>query len=77
MGTSYKIVLKPSKDGGYCAHGPALPGCFSEGDSRQEALNNTREAIRSWLSVSREFGDPLPAGDVPAEALEAPLENDE
>lgn len=72
-GTSYKIVLEPSKDGGYCACVPALPGCVSEGDSRQEALNNTREAIRSWLSVAREFGDPIPAGDVQAEALEAPL----
>ncbi|MDD5265200.1 MAG: type II toxin-antitoxin system HicB family antitoxin [Candidatus Bipolaricaulis sp.] len=71
--TSHKIVLEPSKDGGYCAYVPALLGCLC-GDSRQEALNNPRGALRSWLSVSREFGDPIAVGDVQAEAPEAPLE---
>ena len=44
-----KIVLEPSEEGGYTAIVPSLPGCFSEGASREEALNNIREAIELYL----------------------------
>lgn len=41
-----QVVLEPSDEGGYTAIIPALPGCISEGDTRQEALNNIEEAIK-------------------------------
>ncbi len=44
-----KIVLTPSEDGGYTAYIPALPGCISEGDTREEALANIREALELYL----------------------------
>jgi predicted RNase H-like HicB family nuclease len=44
-----KVVLEPSEDGGYTAIVPSLPGCVSEGDSRDEALKNIREAIELYL----------------------------
>lgn len=44
-----KVVLEPSEDGGYTAYMPALPGCISEGDTREEALVNIREAIGLYL----------------------------
>jgi len=44
-----QIVLKPSDEGGYTAYVPALPGCISEGNSRDEALSNIREAIELYL----------------------------
>lgn len=44
-----KVVLEPSDEGGYTIHVPALPGCISEGDSREEALRNIREAIELYL----------------------------
>lgn len=44
-----QIVLEPSEDGGYTAIVPALPGCLSEGDTREEALANVREAIVLYL----------------------------
>ncbi len=44
-----KIVLEPSEDGGYTAIVPALPGCVSEGNTREEALKNIREAIELYL----------------------------
>jgi predicted RNase H-like HicB family nuclease len=44
-----QIVLEPSDEGGYTALVPALPGCISEGDSREEALENIREAIDLYL----------------------------
>jgi predicted RNase H-like HicB family nuclease len=44
-----KVVLEPSEEGGFTAYVPSLPGCISEGDSRQEALENIREAIDLYL----------------------------
>ena len=43
------VVLEPSDEGGFTAWVPALPGCISEGDSRDEALANIREAIDLYL----------------------------
>jgi len=43
------IVLEPSGEGGYTAYAPALPGCISEGNTREEALANIREAIELYL----------------------------
>ncbi|HXH37566.1 MAG TPA: type II toxin-antitoxin system HicB family antitoxin [Thermoanaerobaculia bacterium] len=44
-----RIVLEPSDEGGYTAYVPTLPGCISEGNSRDEALSNIREAIELYL----------------------------
>jgi len=44
-----KIVLEPSEEGGYTAIVPSLPGCISEGDTKEEALKNIREAIELYL----------------------------
>jgi predicted RNase H-like HicB family nuclease len=43
------VVLEPSDEGGYTAIVPALPGCISEGDTRDEALANIQEAIQLYL----------------------------
>jgi predicted RNase H-like HicB family nuclease len=43
------VVLEPSDDGGYTVVVPALPGCISEGDTKEEALKNIREAIELYL----------------------------
>ena len=44
-----RVMLEPSDEGGYTAIVPALPGCISEGDTREEALANIREAIQLYL----------------------------
>lgn len=44
-----RIVLEPSDEGGYTALVPALPGCISEGGTREEALRNVQAAIRLYL----------------------------
>lgn len=44
-----RVVLEPSEEGGYTAYVPSLPGCVSEGDTREEALTNVREAISLYL----------------------------
>ena len=44
-----RIVLEPSEDGGLTVFVPTLPGCISEGESKEEALRNIREAIELYL----------------------------
>ena len=44
-----KIVLEPSNDGGFTVFVPTLPGCISEGESKEEAVKNIREAIELYL----------------------------
>ena len=44
-----RIVLEPSEAGGYTVYVPSLPGCISEGDTREEALANIKEAIELYL----------------------------
>ncbi len=49
------IVLEGNRRDGYTVTCPALPGCVSEGDTREEAIKNIREAIRLYLrAVTRE-----------------------
>ena len=45
----FRVVLEPSEEGGFTAVVPVLPGCISEGDTREEALANIREAIGLYL----------------------------
>ena len=51
---TFKVVLEPSEEGGYTVYVPALPGCVSEGDTIQEALQNIREAIELYLEPDEE-----------------------
>jgi predicted RNase H-like HicB family nuclease len=44
-----QIVLETSSEGGFTAYVPSLPGCVSEGDTREEAFRNIREAIELYL----------------------------
>ena len=44
-----KVYLEPSEEGGYTAIVPSLPGCISEGDSKEEAIKNIKEAIELYL----------------------------
>ena len=44
-----RIILEPSPEGGYTVYVPSLPGCISEGDSLEKALENIREAIDLYL----------------------------
>jgi predicted RNase H-like HicB family nuclease len=44
-----KVILEPSEEGGYTAIVPSLPGCISEGDTKEETLKNIREAIELYL----------------------------
>ncbi len=45
----FKVVLEPSEEGGYTVYVPSLPGCISEGETVEEAVENIREAIELYL----------------------------
>ena len=45
----FKVVLEPSDEGGFTAYVPSLPGCISEGETLEEALQNIHEAIELYL----------------------------
>ena len=51
------VVLEPSDDGGFTAVVPSLPGCISEGDTREEAVANIREAIELYLEPVDDDGE--------------------
>ena len=56
----FTVILEPEEDGGYSVHCPALPGCSSQGDTREDALANIVEAILLVLDVLREKNTPVP-----------------
>jgi predicted RNase H-like HicB family nuclease len=55
-----RVLLYPGEDGFIVAEVPSLPGCISQGTTREEALANVREAINLHIEVLRERGEPLP-----------------
>ena len=56
------VLIHPAEEGGYWTEVPALPGCCSQGESVEQALDNTREAIECHLACLREEGQE-PTGD--------------
>ena len=47
----FKVVLEPSDEGGYTVYVPSLPGCLSEGETVEEALENIQEALELYLEA--------------------------
>ena len=43
------IVLEPQEEGGFTAYVPSLPGCISQGDTKEKAIKNIKEAIELYL----------------------------
>jgi antitoxin HicB len=56
----YEAVLIPEEEGGYSVTVPALPGCTSQGETREEALAMIREAIELYLESLEAHGDAIP-----------------
>ena len=45
------IILEPQEEGGFTAYVPSLPGCISEGDSKEEAIKNIKEAVELYIEA--------------------------
>lgn len=49
----FKIIIHPAEEGGFWAEVPALPGCYTQGESMDEILSNADEAIQTYLIGSQ------------------------
>jgi predicted RNase H-like HicB family nuclease len=61
-----QVIIYPGEDGYWIAECPSLPGCISQGSTKEEAVANVKEAIRAYIAALEE--DDLP---VPEERFEA------
>jgi len=57
----YKVILHSAEEGGYWVEVPGLPGCYSQGETEEEAMLRIREAIEAHLEALREDGQEIPA----------------
>ena len=60
----YTVIIYEAEEGGYWTRVPALPGCGSQGETIDEALANTKEAIESHILALQEDGQEIPKEDV-------------
>lgn len=59
----YAVIIHEAEEGGYCVEVPAPSGCFSQGETIEEALQSVREAIALHLEVMAEEGQEPPADE--------------
>lgn len=69
----YTVILEKGRESGYVAHVPALKGCVSQGNSREEAVSNVKEAIEAYIEVLIEDGLSVPT-EVGKETIEVQVD---
>ncbi len=55
-----QVLIYPGEDGYWVAECPSLPGCVSQGKTKEEAISNIREAISGYIKALEEDGLPVP-----------------
>lgn len=55
-----QVIIYPGEDGFWVAECPSLPGCVSQGRSKEEAIENIKEAIEVYTAALAEDGIPVP-----------------
>ncbi len=55
-----QVIIVPEEEGGYSVSVPSLPGCFSQGETIEEAITNIREAIELYIESMIEHGETVP-----------------
>ena len=68
----FRVTIEPDEDGVFVAECPALPGCISQGRTRDEAMAHIRDAIQGYLASLKKHGEPIPTG-VTEEIVEVPV----
>jgi predicted RNase H-like HicB family nuclease len=56
-----QVILYPGEDGYWVAECPSLPGCVSQGKTKEEAIANIKEAIQGYIEALEEDSLPIPA----------------
>jgi len=57
---NYRVIIEQDEDGILVARVPDLPGCATEGKTREELMANVREAIEAYLEALKKDGNPVP-----------------
>ena len=73
MFMKYTVILEKGRESGHVAHVPALKGCVSQGNSREEAVSNVKEAIEAYIEVLIEDGLSVPT-EVGKETIEVQVD---
>lgn len=60
--SKYLVYIEPAEEGGYIASCPALPGCVTQGETVDEALDMIRDAIQGYIESLKKHGEAAPAG---------------
>lgn len=55
-----QVIVYSGEDGYFVAECPSLPGCISQGETREEAIANIKEAIAGYIAALKEDGLPIP-----------------
>ena len=55
-----QVIVYPGEDGFWVAECPTLPGCISQGQTREEAITNIKEAIEGYIQALQEDNMPIP-----------------
>jgi predicted RNase H-like HicB family nuclease len=67
----FRVLIEQDEDGVFVAEVPSLPGCITQGATRQEALHNAGEATALYLESLEAHGDPIPPA-ITEEIIEVP-----
>jgi len=57
----YTVIIHEAEEGGYWAEVPALPGCYSQGETLEEAMRNTQEAVEAHLRALKGDRQEIPS----------------
>ena len=68
----FRVVIEPDEDGFFVAEVPALPGCISQGRTRNEAIENIKDAIAAYFESLKIHSEPIPP-PISEEIVEVPL----
>lgn len=57
----YRVLIQQDEDGVFVAKCPSLPGCVSQGKTREEAIVNIKDAVSGYLQSLKKHNEPLPS----------------
>ena len=57
---NYTVYLQPADEGGFIVSAPALPGCATQGETREEALTMIKDAIEGYIASLKKHGESVP-----------------
>ena len=57
----FRVTIEPDEDGVFVAECPVLPGCISQGKTRDEAMANIRDAIEGYIESLKKHGEAIPS----------------